>query len=196
MQTIIKQGIWKILKIFYSNKNKPVHLREIARLSNMNESTASLHLKNLVKDGVVKYALEGNLKKFYVSKIHISEIFPLFDQEKLEKLPLLRKNAVKLYIKSMENTPVLLIVFGSTAKGTFKESSDLDLFEVFNIKKDSKAGKLVEAQTGVHLQVFKMSEKDFLNELITKKDKVLQSALNTGFPVFNQKYFYEAVYNE
>ncbi len=196
MQTIIKPGMWKILKIFYSNKNKPVHLRQIARLSGMNESTASLHLKNLVKDGVMKHISEGNLKKFYVSKSHLPEIFPLFDQERLEKLPLLRKNAIKLYIKSLENTPVLLIVFGSTAKGTFKDDSDLDLFEVFSIKKDAKAKKLVEAQTGVHLQAFRMSEKDFLNELATKKDKVLQSALNTGFPVFNQKYFYDVVYHE
>ena len=187
--------MWKILKIFYSNRNKPVHLREIARLSSMNESTASLHLKNLVKDGVMKHASEGNLKKFYVSKSHVPEIFPLFDQEKLEKLPLLRKNAIKLYIKSLEKTPVLLIVFGSTAKGTFKKDSDLDLFEVFSIKKEAKTEKIVEAQTGIHLQVFRMSEKSFLNELTIKKDKVLQSALNTGFPVFNQKYFYEAVYH-
>lgn len=196
MQTIIRHGMWKILNIFYSNKNKPVHLREIARLSSMNESTASLHLKNLVNDGVMKHISEGNLKKFYVSKSHLPGIFPLFDQERLDKLPLLRKNAIKLYVKSLENTPVLLIVFGSTAKGTFKKDSDLDLFEVFSIKKDAKAEKLVEAQTGVHLQVFRMSEKDFLNELITKKDKVLQSALNTGFPVFNQKYFYDVVYHE
>ena len=196
MQTIIKPGLWKILKIFYSNRNKPVHLREIARLSGMNESTASLHLKNLVKGGIMKHASEGNLKKFYVSKSHLPDIFPLFDQERLEKLPLLRKNAIKLYIKSLENKPILLIVFGSTAKGSFKEDSDLDLFEVFSIKKGAKAEKIVEAQTGVHLQVFRLGEKDFLNELIIKKDKVLQSALNSGFPVFNQKYFYEVVYHE
>src|SRR3989338_11605222 len=196
MQTIIKPGIWKILKIFYSNRNKPVHLREIARLSGMNESTASLHLNNLVRDGILKYVSEGNLKKFYVSKSSIPEIFPLFDQEGLEKLPLLRKNAIKWYIKSLENKPVILIVFGSTAKGSFKEDSDLDLFEIFSIKEDNKAEKFAEAQTGVHIQVFKLSEKDFLNEIITKKDKVLQSAINSGFPAFNQKYFYEVVFNE
>src|SRR3989344_224933 len=171
MQTIIKPWIWKILKIFYSNRNKPVHLREIARLSGMNESTASLHLNNLVKDGILKHASEGNLKKFYVSKSHIPEIFPLFDQERLEKLPLLRKNAVKLYIKSLENTPVLLIIFGSTAKGTFKDESDLDLFEVFSKKNGAEAKKLLRAQKGGGLKVLRMSEKDFLNELILKRIK-------------------------
>ena len=162
----------------------------------MNESTASLHLNNLVKESIMKHVSEGNLKKFYVSKSSIPEIFPLFDQERLEKLPLLRKNAIKWYIKSLENKPVILIVFGSTAKGSFKEDSDLDLFEVFSIKKYTKAEKLVEAQTEVHIQVFRLSEKDLLNEIITKKDKVLQSALNSGFPAFNQKYFYEVVFNE
>ena len=195
MQTLIKTGIWKILKLFYSNRNKPVHLREIARLSGMNESTASLHLRNLVKDGILKHMSEGNLKKFSVSKTVIPEIFPLFDHERLEKLPLLKKNAIKLYIKSLENKPVLLIVFGSTAKGSFKENSDLDLFEVSSIK-NTKAEKFAEAQTGVHLQVFRLSENDFINEIITKKDKVLQSAINSGFPAFNQKYFYEVIFNE
>ncbi len=196
MQTIIKQGIWKILKIFYSNRNKPIHLRKIARLSGMNESTISSHLKNLVKGGIMKHISEGNLKKFYVDQSYIPKIFPLFDQEKLENLPLLRKNAIKLYLRSLENTPLFIIVFGSTAKGTFKEDSDLDLIEIYSIKGNIKAENLVEAQTGIHLQIFRMNEKEFLNEIITKKDKVLQSALNTGFPVFNQKYFYEVVYHE
>ena len=196
MQTIIKPGIWKILHIFYSNRNKPVHLREIARLSSLNESTISLHLKHLVEKGIMKHIADGNLKKFYISKEYLSEIFPLFDQEKLEKLPLLRRNAIKLYLKNLENKPLILIVFGSTAKENFRKDSDLDLFEVFSTKKETNTEKFVEAQTGIHLQVFKISEKGFLNELITKKDKVLQSALNSGFPVFNQKYFYEVIYHE
>ena len=115
-----------------------MHLREIARLSGMNESTASLHLNNLVKESIMKHVSEGNLKKFYVSKSSIPEIFPLFDQERLEKLPLLRKNAIKWYIKSLENKPVILIVFGSTAKGSFKEDSDLDLFAFVKKKKRLK----------------------------------------------------------
>lgn len=196
MQSIIKPGIWKILKIFYSNKNKPVHLREIARVSGMNESTASLHLKKLLKDSVLKTMSEGNLKKFYVNIKHLPEIFPLFDNERLESLPLLRRNSIKIYIRELESKPLILIVFGSTAKGSCREDSDIDIFEISNVKCKGKAEKIAEAQTGIHLQVFRMSEKDFLHEIAAKNDKVLQSALNTGFPVFNQKYYYEAVYHE
>jgi len=195
MQTIIKPGIWKILNIFYDNKNKPVHLREIARSSHMNESTASMHLNSLVKNVILKTEVDGNLKKFYISKNYISMVFPLFDYERLENLPLLRKNAIKLYIKSLEAKPLLAVVFGSTAKGNFKNESDLDILEINN-SKDNKAGKIAESQTGIHMQVFRMGEKQFMEELISKKDNVVQSALNTGFPVFNQKYYYEVLYHE
>ena len=195
MQTIIKPGIWKILNIFYNNKDKPVHLREIARLSHMNESTASMHLNSLVKNRILRAEADGNLKKFYISKNYIPMVFPLFDYERLENLPLLRKNAIKLYIKSLESKPLLTVVFGSTAKGNFKNESDLDILEVSN-SKDNKAKKIAEAQTGIHMQVFRMGEKQFMEELISKKDNVAQSALNTGFPVFNQKYYYDVIYHE
>src|SRR3989344_3301134 len=130
MITIIKPGIWKILKIFYNNKNMPVHLRGIARLSDMNESTASLHLNSLVKNGILKAVADGNLKKFFISLKYIPLMFPIFDNEKLESLPILRKNAIKMYIEKLEKKPLILVVFGSTAKGNFKNDSDLDILEI------------------------------------------------------------------
>ncbi len=195
MQTIIKPGIWKILKIFYNNKNKPVHLREIARISRMNESTASLHLNLLVKSSILRAEFDGNLKKFNITAGYVPEIFPIFDYEKLENLPLLRKNAIKMYIERLEKKPVIVVVFGSTAKGTFKEESDLDMLVIGNKNKDNTA-KYVEAQTGMHIQIFKISEKQFTLEVSARRDKVVQSALNTGFPVFNQKYYYEVICHE
>src|SRR3989338_2189839 len=175
MQTIIKPGIWKILNIFYNNKNKPVHLREIARLSHMNESTASMHLNSLVKNRILRAEADGNLKKFHISKNYISMVFPLFDYERLENLPLLRKNAIKIYLKSLESKPLLAVVFGSTAKGNLKNESDIDILEVSN-SKDNRSKRVVEAQTGVHMQVFRIGEKQFIEELKLKKDNVVQSA--------------------
>jgi len=195
MITIIKPGIWKILKIFYNNKNMPVHLRGIARLSDMNESTASLHLNSLVKNGILKAVADGNLKKFFISLKYIPLMFPIFDNEKLESLPILRKNAIKMYIEKLEKKPLILVVFGSTAKGNFKNDSDLDILEITDFN-DNKAKKFVEAQTGISIQSFKITEEHFIEEISLKKDKVIASAINTGFPVFNQKYYYEVIYHE
>lgn len=196
MKALLKPSMWKILGLFYNNRNRPIHLREIARKVRLNESTVSTHLNNLVKTGILKIEKDANLKKFLVNKARIPEIFPFFDSDKLESLPLLRKDAIKIYINKLEKKPLFVIVFGSSAKGTFREDSDIDLLEVSHSKeKDEKAEKYAEVQTGIKLQVFKITEENFKDELRIKKDNVIMSAINTGFPVFNAKYFYEVLYN-
>ncbi len=193
----MKPAVWKILKLFYTNRNSPLHLREIARRTNMNESSISRHLNNLVKQDILKTTKDANLRKFSVHKRQTTKIFPLFDEEKLESLPLLRKDAIKIYIKKLEKKPLLVIVFGSTAKETFNNDSDIDILQVNpNENKDKEAKKYAEAQTGLKLQIFNLTEDQFKKELKIKEDYVIQSALTSGFPVFNAKYYYEVMLDE
>ncbi|MBU2634243.1 MAG: nucleotidyltransferase domain-containing protein [Nanoarchaeota archaeon] len=197
MKTIIKPAIYKILKLFYENRNSQLHLREIARRTKINESSITRHLNNMVKNKILKTIKDANLKKFCINLKYIPIIFPIFDEEKLENLPLLRRNAIKEYIKNLKKKPVILVVFGSTAKNTFRENSDLDLLEIINTKYDNEdVKKYVESQTSIRIQTFRLLEKDFKKELKLKKDNVVQAALKTGFPVFNKKYYYEVIYNE
>lgn len=197
MKTIIKPAIWKILKLFYNNYNSPFHLRKIARETKTNESSISRHLNNLVKQGVLKFSKEANLKKFSIVKNQIPSIFPLFDEEKLENLPLIRRDAIKIYLNKLKKKPLLVVVFGSTAKGTFRKESDIDILQINPTKDEDKEAKnYVDAQTGLKLQVLNLTEEQFKKELKMKEDYVVQSALKTGFPVFNAKYYYEAITNE
>ena len=197
MKTILKPSNWKILRLFYDNNNKPLHLRDISRKIKLNESTTSTHLNNLVKDGILKTEKDANLKKFSIYKNQIPFIFPLFDYERLDALSLVRKDAVKLYIKNLDKKPLLAIVFGSTAKGTFRKDSDVDILVIFPEKNDDKKTiDYVNSQTGIKIQTFKITEQQFNEEIKLKKDKVIQSALETGFPVFNEKYYYEVINNE
>ena len=197
MKTIIKSGMWKILKLFYENKNKKLHLREISRQIKLNESSVYLHLNSLVKDKIMNFEMEGNLKKFSINKNHISQIFPMYDDLKLENLPLLRKNAIKEYIRKNQKKPIFLVVFGSTAKENYKDDSDIDILEVYSAKTDNKdIIKDIEKLTNMKIHNFQMNEKEFNKELKYKEEPVIQAALETGFPVFNQKYYYEIIYNE
>ena len=196
MKTILKSTVYKILKLFYNNQNTPTHLRLIARKTNMNESSISRQLNLLEKNKILKSLKDGNLKKFYVNYNKIPSIFPFFDQEKLNSLPLLRQDAIKEYIKVLKRKPVLLIVFGSTAKNNFTEESDIDILEVSNAKEDEKAKKHVSAITAQNLQIFRINEGRFYKELKTKEENLIQIALKTGFPAFNKEYFYQLIYNE
>ncbi len=197
MKTILKPTVYKIIKLFYNHKNTPLHLRDISRKTGLNESSVFRQLHLLVKDNVLKTYPEANLKKFKINPLILPIIFPLFDEEKVKNLPLLRKNALKYYLEQLPEKPVIAFVFGSTAKGTFRDDSDLDLLIVTNSKKkDIEAKKYVSALTTMRIQSFTLTEKIFKQELLTKQDKVIQSALETGFPIFNEKYFYEVIYHE
>jgi len=197
MKTIFKPAPYKIIELFYNNKNQPLYLREISRKIKLNESSVSRHLTNLLNENILDAKKDGNLKKFTLNKSKISFIFSIYDVEKLERFPLLRKNAIKEYIKHLNKKPLFLIIFGSTAKETFRKDSDLDILEVYYEKVNNEESlKYVEAQTGIRMQKIQLTEKQFKKELKEKKDKVIQSALNTGFPVFNKEYYYEVIYNE
>ncbi|MBU1129440.1 MAG: nucleotidyltransferase domain-containing protein [Nanoarchaeota archaeon] len=196
METIIKKPIYNILELFYENKNQPLHLRDIARKVNLNESSVSRHLNFLVKKEILKQKLDGNLKKFCLSINQISNIFLIYDNKKINSLPLLRKKAIEMYLEKLSLKPIFVVLFGSTAKGTFRNNSDLDFLEVYNSKpKNNEAPKYVESQTGIKINSFQLTEKQFKEELRTEKDKTISSAINTGFPVFNQKHYWSLIYN-
>ena len=197
MITIINRNIWKILGIFYKNKNQPIHLREIARKINLSECPTSRHLNSLLKEDILRFTKEANLKKFYINPRLIPQVFPLYDSEKFENLPLLRRKALKYYLNNVPDKPIFIILFGSTAKGTYKAKSDIDIIEVYNKKSDNKSAiNYAEAQTSLRINPLQLTFKQFIEELTTKKDYVIQSGLESGFPIYNHKYFYEVLYNE
>jgi len=50
--------------------------------------------------------------------------------------------------------------------------------------------------TGIKISTFQIKYPEFMKELKLKEDKVLQSAINTGYPIINHLTYYEALYNE
>lgn len=195
MRTIIKKQYWDILNVFYKNKNKPMHLRELSRTINLKEGALSRHLNNLLKEKILTYEIEGNLKKFKTK--NKNQIFTLFDIQKFENLPSIRKSSVNFYIKQLKNKPILIILFGSTAKQTFKEESDIDILTIFNKKTNNNdAIKYAEAQTGIKINEFQLTYDEFIKEIKMKQDNVIQSALETGYPIYNHLFYYEVLLDE
>jgi len=198
MQQITNKGYWKILELFYKEKNKKIHLRDIARKTKMNENSASRFLKFLEKNGILKSEKDGNLKKYFIRKNNtVYSIFTLFDIEKFNKLPILRRHAIEFFLKHLEEKPVILLLFGSTAKETFANKSDIDVLLIVNKRiKTEKAQRYVEAQTGIRISCFQIDYTSFLKELKTQEDKVIGSAIETGYPLTNHIKFYGEYYGD
>lgn len=197
METIFKTGYLKILRLFYEDKKARIHLRDIARRTKLNENSATRFLKELEKEEILISEKDGNLKKYRIVKNEkTAYIFTFFDIERFEKLPQLRKRAVNYFLDKLSEKPVIAVLFGSTAKQTFRKDSDIDILLIINKKIDIEKSKdYVNSQTGLRINCFQIDYKDFLKELKLKQDNVIQSSLNKGYPVFNQMLFYEVFIN-
>ena len=105
----------------------------------------------------------------------------------------MRKNAVTYFLDKLEEQPIIAVLFGSTAKGNYSEDSDIDILLIVNKKiKTEKTEKYVNSQTGMHVNCIQITYRDFINELRLKQDRVIQSALYSGYSLTNHiKYYSE-----
>ncbi len=198
MVTVLKSGIYKILHVFYKRRNEKIHLRELARETKMSVQGVSRYLSELEKNKILKSEKLGNLKQYsLLQNQEVYSLLAMFDVEKTQALSLLRKSAIRTYINVLPFPPVFAIIFGSTAKGTYREESDIDILLVTHKKMDvRKAEKEADALNSMNISTFQISFEEFKKELRMKEDKVVQSAIATGYPVFNQQYYYEVLKNE
>jgi len=198
MITLLRSGYGKIMQLFYKDKAARLHLREIARQTNLFEPSVSRFLSSLEKDQILKSEKDGNLKKYSIKRnTRAYFLFEAFDIERSEKLPSIRRNALKIYLENMPEKPIFAILFGSTAKGTYKNDSDIDILLVTNSRISAeKAEKEANALTAVKISTFQITYKNFLIDQKIKEDKVVQSAINSGYPLINHIQYYEVLYNE
>lgn len=198
MITILKSGFWKIMQRFYKDKNAKLHLREIARQTKLHEPSVTRFLQSLEKEQILKSEKEGNLKRYSLKRTTRAYfVLELFDIERFEKLPAIRKNAIQTFLNKLPEKPVFAVLFGSTAKGTYKEDSDIDILLITNNQISAKeAEKEADSLTAIKISTFQIKYNDFLIELKMKEDKVVQSALQSGYPLINHIQYYEVLYNE
>ena len=195
MKTILKPGYEKIMRLFYIDKHAKFHLRNISRQTKLNENSTSIFLNKLQKDQILNSIKEGNLKKYFLEKNLLTfGLLSLFDIERFDRLPSIRKNAIQYFLKELKEQPIIVLLFGSTAKGDFIKNSDIDLFLVVNDKIKIKGARdYAESQTGLRINCLQITYPDFFKEIKLEGDKVMQSAINSGYPLTNHIKYYSEV---
>ena len=198
METLLNKGYLKILSIFYNDKSARIHLRELARKAKLNENSASRFLKNLEKNKILLVKKDGNLKKYELMRNDIVySILAHLDIVRLNSLPSIRKNAILYFLEELKEKPIIAFLFGSTAKNTYSEQSDIDLLLIVNKKINTKeAENYVDSQTSLRISCVQITFDEFKEELKLKNDKVIQSAINTGYPFSNHIEYYRMIYYE
>ncbi len=187
----------KIMRLFYEDKAARLHVREIARRVGLHGPSTHRYLSRLEEDGALASERDGNLKKYYVRKgANAYFLFEAFDLERYGRLPSIRRKAIRTYLDGLPEQPVFAVLFGSTAKETYKDGSDIDILLVTNRKIDTTgAEKEADALTGMIVSTFQMVYKEFLTELKMRDDEVVQSAIASGYPLMSHIRYYEALHH-
>lgn len=197
MTTLLKPGIRKIMEIFYRNRNKAIHLRELSRMTKLQGQSITRYLKQL-ENTILSSKKEANLKRYSIKKDRTAfALFSLFDVERLQSLPKIRQKAIDTYLNALPEYPVFALLFGSTAKGTYSKDSDIDILIITNKKIETKpAEKESDSLTAIKISTFQMTYDNFIKELRLKDDPVIQSAVESGFPLINHIRYYEVAFDE
>jgi len=170
----------RILSLYRSNYLAQYHTREMAKLTKKSHVTLLPHLNTLEKDKVLTAKMVGKNKVYTLNLdniliknyIIISELFEsILYQEQVFFIKKITTEISKLNLSGS------VILFGSYAKKTFKEDSDIDLFylgeleevEITKIKAIGKTyGKTINLKTA--------TSKNFENGL-RKKDALIMEIL-------------------
>ena len=171
----------------------------ILRETKLTQNTTLKHLANLQKLGLIisTKKIGNTFYKVNPKNPMIYAILSYFDYKKLNELPSERKRAINEFLNKIKIKPLIALIFGSTAKGTFGKESDIDLLLIYNKKEseDLKLKKDIEATTGVKIQTFIIKFNYFKEQLIKEEDSVVTHAIKTGFPITGNDKFYKIVLN-
>ena len=195
--SLFGKGKEKILDCFYRNRSKELYFSEILRETYLTQNTTLKHLNNLQKNNLI-ISTKKTAHTFYkinAKNPQINSIFSYFDYRRFNELPTARKRAITEFIDELKTKPIIALIFGSTAKKTFTEESDIDILLVFNKKEevDKKTIKDLEATTGFHIQTFIIDYEYFKEQILREEDKVITHAIKTGFVMMGHNYFYKEV---
>ena len=192
--TDIKIGI---ISLYRMNYLAQYHARQMAKLMQKSHVTLLPHLKSLEKDGILGSKTNGKNKIYSLNFENINAKIAILIAEAVESMVYLDKVFI---IKSITaeiaklNLSGTFILFGSYAKQTFKEESDIDLFYFGDImdeeqKKISNFGKIY----GKNINIKKASKIAFENGL-RAKDPLIEEVVRGHILLHNMEPFVNSLW--
>lgn len=159
---------YKVLKTLADEPLEQYHVRKIATMAEVSPASASLTLRDLYDQGLLKKEVIGR-QTFYSAILEspVVKQFKVFDTV-IELYPL---------IEELKESTKKIILFGSAAEGTNTEESDIDLFILTDKQEDVKGSLKQKTQispvitTSENYQKFKSDNKPLYENI--KKGIVL-----------------------
>ena len=163
-----------------------IHKRELSKLLKVGMPSIDYALQKMGK--VLKNQKAGNQIKYFLdySKEELSPALFTVEFLRLEKLPVKIRLAVRDFLKELKDKPIIALIFGSYASGSYTSTSDIDILLVLQKIDDSKqienTAKKISMKTNTQInpvyldynsfkESFHNSTKEFFKKI--KKDKII-----------------------
>jgi len=180
----------KIYQAYFESKKNSLYFNEIKELSKLADSSLTTTLNRLTENNTL---VQEKTKSNTFYKINNKKLFALKFSEiavqKFNELNIGIKVPLRNFLKNIPKEIYTIVIFGSASRKEERKESDIDLLVVSN--KLSLANNKKEAEiTSKHsLSMFQTTVEQF----IQNKDDVIIQARKTGFPIYKEQNFYEAV---
>jgi len=174
----------RILEQIYLNPG--IHKRELSKQLKLGMPSIDYGLQKIRK--LVKQKKSGNQINYFLdySKEELTPSLNTVEHSRFERLPAKVRLSVNDFLKELKDKPVIAVIFGSYASGTYTKSSDIDILLVFQKVEDSKEveniAKRTSMKTNTQLNPVYLSYQEFKESFHNptkafskklKKDKII-----------------------
>lgn len=186
---LLNKNVIKIIEVLRKDR---LYFNQISELTHIKSKNNLLKNLNLMVQMKILKKEKNKSNTFY--NINYENQFSLIllqliNISKLQNLPFNRRKAI--YEIVVNTRPEMAILFGSTAKGNFKNESDIDLLLYYNTSEKWHENEIKNISSRYEVPI---------NPVIVQntdtKNPTIKHIFKTGFPVTGHIYFYEIFYHE
>ncbi|MEA3430076.1 MAG: nucleotidyltransferase domain-containing protein [Nanoarchaeota archaeon] len=185
---------YKIFKAFLEKKQEKIYFNELKEYTKLSNSSLQNTLKGLIKNNMLKVEkTKSNTFYSIKNKKSFALKFSELALKRFNNLNIGIKNPLRNFMENLPNTIFSIILFGSASERREQKHSDIDLLIVSNSKNDfAIQKKKAEVTSKYPISIFQCSIKQFFDN----KDDIIIQARKTGFPIYKEQNFYEAIMDE
>ncbi|MGQ0638147.1 MAG: nucleotidyltransferase domain-containing protein [Nitrososphaerota archaeon] len=176
----ITQTTLKIIGLYADNYKKSIHLREIARETNVDVKSIQLQLKKLERINVLSSILKGKNKEYTLNLNNVITKYYLIMAEGFISVIYLKKHfLIKKMLDAIgKKIDDPLILFGSFVKGGHTKESDIDIFVISEKKIDKRMALETSNLVNRDINIKSSNKTQFFNGLQNKDPLVNEVVSN------------------
>ena len=176
----ITQTTLKIIGLYADNYKKSIHLREIARETDVDVKSIQLQLKKLERINVLSSILKGKNKEYTLNLNNVITKYYLIMAEGFISVIYLKKHFLIKKILDEIGKKIYdpLILFGSFVKGGHTKESDIDIFVISEKKIDKRVALETSDLVDREINIKSSNKTQFFNGLQNKDPLVNEVVSN------------------